>query len=60
MCGGLIGEYPSLEQLGDGDLIFNTDFRSVYATLLADWLGAPAKVVLGSEFPRLALIQKPA
>jgi len=60
VCGGLIGEYPSLEQLGDGDLIFNTDFRSVYATLLADWLGAPAKVVLGSEFPRLALIQKPA
>jgi len=60
VAGGLFGEYPSLEQLGDGDLIFNTDFRSVYATLLADWLGAPAKEVLGGEFPGLDLIQKPA
>ncbi|HEV3006675.1 MAG TPA: DUF1501 domain-containing protein, partial [Pirellulales bacterium] len=56
--GGLFGKYPGLERLGDGDLIFNTDFRSVYATLLDDWLGAPAKQVLAGDFPRLDLIQK--
>lgn len=52
--GGLYGRYPSLEQLGDGDLIFNTDFRSVYGTLLDNWLGCPAAQVLKGEFPRLA------
>ena len=52
--GGLYGRYPSLEQLGDGDLLYNTDFRSVYATLLENWLGCPAEKVLQGEFPRLA------
>lgn len=54
--GGLVGRYPSLEQLGDGDLVFNTDFRSVYATLLDGWLGCPADQVLAADFPRLELV----
>jgi uncharacterized protein (DUF1501 family) len=54
--GGLLGNYPSLEQLGDGDLIYNTDFRSVYATLLDGWLGCPSQQVLRGEFPRLELL----
>jgi uncharacterized protein (DUF1501 family) len=54
--GGLAGRYPSLEMLGDGDLIFNTDFRSVYATLLDRWLGCPPETVLGKAFPTLDLI----
>jgi uncharacterized protein (DUF1501 family) len=49
--GGLYGEYPRLDKLGEGDLLFNTDFRSVYATLLEKWLGCPAAKVLGNEFP---------
>ena len=40
--GGLAGTYPSLEKLGDGDLVFNTDFRSVYATVLDRWLARRA------------------
>jgi uncharacterized protein (DUF1501 family) len=55
--GGLTGRHPSLEQLGDGDLIFTTDFRSVYATLLDGWLGAGAAHLLGEPFPRLDLIR---
>jgi uncharacterized protein (DUF1501 family) len=54
--GGLAGQYPSLDKLGDGDLIHSTDFRSVYATLLDHWLGCPAETVLGKPFPTLALV----
>jgi uncharacterized protein (DUF1501 family) len=54
--GGLAGQYPSLEMLGDGDLIHNTDFRSVYATLLDGWLGCTPETVLGKAFPTLDLI----
>ena len=53
---GLVGTYPSLETLDDGDLIFNTDFRSVYATVLKDWLGAPPEPVLGAAYPLLDLL----
>ena len=49
--GGLVGKYPSLAKLGDGDLIYNTDFRSVYATLLDRWLGCPAENGPGQAVP---------
>jgi uncharacterized protein (DUF1501 family) len=55
--GGLVGKYPSLSQLGEGDLVYNTDFRSVYATLLEGWLGCPAEKTLGKAFPTLDLIK---
>ena len=54
--GGLAGQYPSLAMLGDGDLIYNTDFRSVYATLLDRWLGCAPEMVLGKPMPLLDLI----
>jgi len=53
---GLYGTYPSLTDLHDGDLKFNTDFRSVYATALEKWLGAPSEMVLGKKFPLLPFI----
>jgi uncharacterized protein (DUF1501 family) len=55
--GGLIGKYPSLDELGDGDLIYHTDFRSVYATLLDGWLGCPSQQVLRGEFAKLELLK---
>lgn len=55
--GGIVGDYPSLEKLGEGDLIFHTDFRQVYASLLDDWLGCPAQKVLGSEFSKLDMLR---
>jgi uncharacterized protein (DUF1501 family) len=53
---GVFGKYPSLTQLNAGDLIYNVDFRSVYATVLDKWLRAPAKQVLGREFPLLPIV----
>jgi uncharacterized protein (DUF1501 family) len=53
---GLFGNYPSLSDLDYGDLKFNTDFRSVYGTVLDEWLRAPSQVVLGRKFPALPII----
>lgn len=53
---GLYGSYPSLTDLHDGDLKFSTDFRSVYATALEKWLGAPSEMVLGKKYPLLPFI----
>ncbi len=54
--GGVHGDYPKLDDLDDGDLKHHTDFRSVYATVLGNWLQvAPAKV-LGGEFPSLKFV----
>jgi uncharacterized protein (DUF1501 family) len=46
--GGLYGEPPSLTDLDQGDLKYTTDFRDVYAALLADVLGGdPGRVLNG-------------
>ena len=37
--GGWYGDAPSLNTLSDGNLVFTTDFRSVYATLFDQILG---------------------
>ena len=56
--GGLHGRHPSLTQLDSGgDLVHTTDFRSVYATLLKDWLTADPAPVLGRRYPTLPLIR---
>ncbi len=44
---GLHGKRPSLTELDRGDLIHTTDFRSVYAAIIQQRLGAPADKVLG-------------
>jgi len=53
---GLHGKAPSLTELDRGDLRHTTDFRSLYATVLEDWLGAPSAKVLGRPFPKLSLL----
>ena len=53
---GLLGKYPSLVDLDRGDLKFNTDFRSVYGTILDRWLKAPSQIVLGRKFPPLSVV----
>jgi uncharacterized protein (DUF1501 family) len=56
--GGMYGKPPSLAELVLGDnLASTTDFRRVYATLIADWLGADAAQVLGQRFETLGLIK---
>ena len=53
---GLFGKYPSLTDLDNGDLKFNTDFRSVYGSILENWLCVPSASVLGRKFPTLPLV----
>jgi uncharacterized protein (DUF1501 family) len=49
--GGIYGSYPSLENLDkNGDLQFTADFRSVYAGVLEDHVGASAAPILGGSF----------
>ncbi|MEE8555021.1 MAG: DUF1501 domain-containing protein [bacterium] len=50
--GGHYGDPPSLTDLDEGDnLVFTTDFRRVYATVIDGWLGyKAAPELLGGEF----------
>jgi uncharacterized protein (DUF1501 family) len=55
--GGLYGEQPSLTSTIDsGNLKYTVDFRSVYQTLIRDWLQGDATSVLGAAYPELPLI----
>jgi uncharacterized protein (DUF1501 family) len=56
VTGGLYGDHPDLKNLDEGDLGFTVDFRSVYATVIEDWLGAPAQDVLGGTFDKLSFL----
>ena len=54
--GGIYGEYPSLEpnkQEEGGNLKFNLDFRSVYATILEDWFDLDSKSIIGSSHEKV-------
>jgi len=56
---GIIGDKPDLRNVdSSGNLIFSTDFRSIYATIMEDWLCIDTNTVnqtLGADFDRLAL-----
>lgn len=55
--GGLYGEPPDLTSLDNaGNLKYTVDFRSIYATVLDRWLGAPSSAVLGAAFPDQAFL----
>jgi uncharacterized protein (DUF1501 family) len=49
---GLLGKYPSLApaDLFQGDLKYNLDFRSVYAQVIDNWLGASSVGILGANY----------
>jgi uncharacterized protein (DUF1501 family) len=55
--GGIVGKHPSLTNLDQGDLRYGIDFRSVYATILQNWLNTASKPVLGQQFATLPLIK---
>ena len=57
---GIFGEPPSLSSLDNtGNLKYNTDFRSVYATVLDRWLGASSQDVLGGSFGSQDFLPRP-
>ena len=54
---GLIGNHPSLTDLDDGDLKYGIDFRSVYAGILKEWLGADPQKILRGSFRALPVVK---
>ena len=57
--GGQYSEYPSTRRgdLQQGDLVPNTDFRSVYSTILEDWVHLDAKPIVGGTFEKPQFIR---
>ncbi|WP_417387086.1 DUF1501 domain-containing protein [Gimesia sp.] len=53
---GILGNYPSLVDLEDGDLKSTVDFRCIYASLLSHWLGIDASAPLGGTFKPLKVV----
>jgi uncharacterized protein (DUF1501 family) len=54
--GGFYGRPPSLTDLDDGNLKMTTDFRSVYATMIREWLGYnDTEAVLKGRFDPLPM-----
>lgn len=53
---GFFNEGPDLTTLDNGDLIYQVDFRRVYATILENWLEADAAGILPGRFERLGVV----
>jgi uncharacterized protein (DUF1501 family) len=54
--GRVFNEAPNLTNLDEGDLKYSVDFRSIYATLLRDWLKVDDLAVLGRKFETLNFV----
>jgi len=54
--GGMMNDMPDLSKLEEGDLVYNVDFRHVYATILDKWMQVDSKAVLGKGFGVLDFI----
>ncbi|MCS5659264.1 MAG: hypothetical protein NZ842_02555, partial [Dehalococcoidia bacterium] len=56
--GGNYGEYPSLksQDLLEGDLRFNLDFRSIYTEIMEDWLEVDARPVVKGEYEKIGFL----
>ncbi len=53
---GPLNDHPDMNDLDQGDLKFTVDYRSVYATLLEEWLGIDSQPILGGRFETLDLL----
>jgi uncharacterized protein (DUF1501 family) len=54
--GGFYGDPPSLSKLSEGNLIYTTDFRSVYATVFGNVLGVDPKPFLHGSFKTMSFV----
>ena len=55
--GKIYGQQPSLTDLDNaGNLKFNVDFRSVYATILDKWLGGNSQSILNGNFGNVGFL----
>ena len=53
---GVYGRRPSLTDLDNGNFKYTTDFRSIYATLLDDWLKGDVAAILGRQWDTLGFV----
>ena len=53
---GFFNSTPDLRSLDEGDLVYQVDFRSVYATLLNKWMNADSSKILNEGFPLLSFV----
>ena len=54
--GGFYGEQPSLSKLKDGDMIYTTDYRSIYNTVLGSWFSISQNKFSSFNIPGLQKI----
>ena len=56
--GGMYGTYPSFkpEDLSEGNLVPNNDFRGFYSTIVAKWLGLDPVPIVGGKYEQMAFI----
>jgi uncharacterized protein (DUF1501 family) len=54
--GGIYGDLPDLENLEEGDIKYQQDFRGVYAKVLDNWLGIASRDILGGKFTGPAFV----
>ena len=53
---GFFNEAPDLSDLDEGDLKFQIDFRSVYATVLENWLGGNSTGIISGQHKKLNIV----
>jgi uncharacterized protein (DUF1501 family) len=61
---GIMGSNPDLQDLDNGNLKFQYDYRQIYTSILLDWLGASTGAIEASKFEdyidtRLDIINSP-
>lgn len=54
--GGFYGHPPNLNSLNEGNLVYTTDFRTVYATVFSQILGVDPKPFLQGSFDSIPVI----
>ncbi len=54
--GGVYGAAPNLGNLDNGDLKYDIDFRTVYYTIVDNWLQGDAQSVLGKSYEKLTFV----
>ena len=54
---GIYNNTPDLSNLDEGDIKYTVDFRSIYATILNNWLGVNnSSILLKKNFPLLKIV----
>ena len=53
---GLLNPIADLNDLNQGDLKYTVDFKSVYATMLHNWLGADDEKILGNKYGIMSFV----